>query len=128
MQRAGSAADASAVAEASIITWHAVNLRLAPVIGVQGVDVLFRRSLHLTSKTFPWLVVAGYEGSNKVLLTSLQARVASCETELAIEASVALLATFSGLLESLIGESLTERLLAPIWMPPLPVSEQERAV
>lgn len=125
-QCAGEAADASAVAEAAISTWHAVSLRLAPVIGVQGVDVLFRRSLHLTGKTFPWMVIAGYQASNKVLLDSLQVRVAGCEAALAIEASATLLETFTGLLASLIGESLTERLLAPVWAPPLPVSEQER--
>lgn len=127
-QRAGGAADAKAVAGAAISTWQAASVRLAPVIGGQGVDVLFRRSLHLTGKNFPWLAVAGHEGSNTALLASLQARLAGCGAGLAIEASAALLVTFTGLLESLIGESLTERLLAPVWAPPLPVSEQEKVV
>ena len=58
-QRAGGAADAKAVAEAAISTWQAASVRLALVIGGQGVDVLIRRSLYLTGKTFPWLAVAG---------------------------------------------------------------------
>lgn len=129
-QRAGGAADAKAVAEAAISTWQAASVRLALVIGGQGVDVLIRRSLYLTGKTFPWLAVAGgggHEANYEALLAGLQARLAGCETALAIEASAALLVTFTELLDSLIGESLTERLLAPIWASPLPVSEQESA-
>ena len=64
-QRAGGAADAKAVAEAAISTWQAASVRLALVIGGQGVDVLIRRSLYLTGKTFPWLAVAGGGGGTR---------------------------------------------------------------
>ncbi|WP_265942463.1 hypothetical protein [Dechloromonas sp. A34] len=126
VQRAGSGADAKAVADAAISIWHDARVRLAPVIGGQGVDVLLRRSLHLAGRTLPCLAVAGHAGSStEELLAALQARLASCETALAIEASDALFVTFTELLASLIGQSLAERLLAPIWAPPLPASKPE---
>lgn len=124
--RAGGATDAKAVADATIGIWHDARARLAPVIGGQGVDVLLRRSLHIAGRTLPCLAVAGHAVSSSELLAALHARIAGCETALAIEASDALWVTFTELLASLIGQSLAERLLAPIWAPPLPASKPER--
>jgi len=127
-QGAGEAPDASAIAEATLNTWHQVATRLAPVVGVHGVDAIFSRSLHVTSKDFPWLAMAGNDGNDgnsAALLASLKARLAGQETAAAAEASHALLVNFTELLATLIGESLTDRLLAPVWMPPLPAAEQE---
>ncbi len=89
-----------------------------------GVAVLDRQDLPLAGGGGGG---GGHEANYEALLAGLQARLAGCETALAIEASAALLVTFTELLDSLIGESLTERLLAPIWASPLPVSEQESA-
>jgi hypothetical protein len=122
---AGDSPDASAIAEATLNTWRRMADRLAPVIGVRGVDALFGRSLHVTSKTFPWLAMAENDGSNAALLTGLKARLAGQEPAAAAEASDALLGNFTELLTTLIGASLTERLLAPVWLPSPPESEQE---
>jgi hypothetical protein len=125
---AGDSPDASAIAEATLNTWHQVATQLAPVVGVHGVDAIFSRSLHVTSKDFPWLAMAGNDGNDgnsAALLASLKARLAGQETAAAAEASHALLVNFTELLATLIGESLTDRLLAPVWMPPLPAAEQE---
>jgi len=116
-ERAGGAPDAAAVAEATIDIWHQVADRLAPVIGMQGVDVLLSHSLHLTSATFPWLVNPGDRGSNAAQLATLEARLAGCKPEASAEASCALFVTFTELLTTLIGESLTGRLLSPVWEP-----------
>jgi len=124
---AGDSPDASAIAEATLNTWRQVTDRLAPVIGARGVDALFSRSLHVTSKTFPWLAMAGNDGSSATLLASLKLRLAGQETAAAAQASYSLLVNFTELLATLIGASLTERLLAPVWRPPSPESEQESA-
>jgi hypothetical protein len=116
-QYAGEAPDACAIAEATLNIWRQVATRLTPVIGVRGVDALFSRSLHVTSKAFPWLSMAGNDGNSNTLLASLKVRLASQETAAAAEASDALLVTFTELLATLIGESLTDRLLAPVWVP-----------
>jgi len=117
-QRAGAVPDARAVAEATLSIWDQVAYRLAPVIGARGVDALFSRSLHLTSAAFPWLAVVGEQGHRDAQLASLKARLAGRETDAATAAASALLATFSELLVTLIGESLTGRLLDPVWAVP----------
>lgn len=116
-QRAGDAPDASAVAEAAISKWQQVAARIIPVIGVGGVYVLFNRSLHLTCTDFPWLTIVGDHRDNVALLASLKTRLAGREADAAAEASYTLLVTFVEILTTLIGESLTKRLLDPVRRP-----------
>lgn len=125
--RAGGAPDADAVAAATVDTWHQMADRLVPVIGARGVDVLFSRSLYLTSAAFPWLANAGDHGDSVAQLASLKARLAGREPDASAEASCALLVTFTELLTTLIGESLTGRLLGPVWEFPSLACEQEAA-
>ncbi len=124
-QPAGGVPDASAIAEAALGAWQQVAGRLDPVIGTRGVAVLFGRALHLTRKRFAWLVVAWDPADSGAALTHLKACFAARETEDAAQAGCALLATFTELLASLIGESLTERLLGPVWVPANPPTDQE---
>ena len=119
-QRAGVDSDAGSIAQATLDTWQRVAERLVPVIGARGVDALLGRALHLTNNAFPWLAMAGSDGGSAALLASLKTRFAGGETTAAAEAGHHLLATFSDLLASLIGESLTDRLLAPAWAAPSP--------
>jgi len=123
--RAAGALDAHAVAEATIGTWRQVDSLLAPVIGTQGVDVIFRRALYLTSKGFPWLASGEEYVESAVLLAGLKARLEErCADDVA-QAGYSLLVCFTELLTTLIGEALTERLLAPVWDFPSLSSELE---
>ncbi|SHK13265.1 hypothetical protein SAMN05216369_0599 [Marinobacter antarcticus] len=106
--------DAGAVAKSTIQTLRQVNVTLTPVIGEVGVNVLFKRSLHLTSRTFPWLTIAENHGDAGDFLASLGARLAGRDTKEAVEASSALLAGFTELLATLIGDSLVETLLGSL--------------
>jgi hypothetical protein len=125
-QHAGRKADAKAVAAATLGIWTQMVTRLAPVIGVRGVDVIFRRALHLTQNDFAWLALAGgAEKGDADLLATIKERLESCEPEVATEASYTLLVTFTELLTALIGESLVGRLFDPVWGPSSPASEQE---
>jgi hypothetical protein len=121
---AGNAPDSNAIAEATLSTWGHVADRLAPVIGRRGIDALFNRSLHVTCKTFPWLAIGGEEVNGAAQLAGLRMRLAGRDPEAAAEASYVLLVTFTVLLATLIGESLTERLLEPVWMPPSANTEE----
>jgi len=123
--RAGSADDASALAQASVDTWRQVTFQLAPVIGVGGVEVLFNRAIHQTSAVFPWLATAVEDGGGDALLSTLEARFEGQETTTVGEASATVLLNFAELLATLIGESLTDRLLGPVWAPVTPASERE---
>ena len=111
----------------TVDVWRQVSIQLAPVIGEQGVEVLLGRALHVTSAAFPWSASARGPGSGADSLGAFVARLEARDANATAEASQALLATFTELLASLIGASLCERLLAPVWTPPsrAPRSEKE---
>jgi len=123
-RRAGDTPDANAIAKAALDTWRCVADRLEPVIGRRGVDALFNRALHVTCRTYPWLSIAGLEENGAAQLAGLRLRLADREPAAAEETSYVLLMTFTVLLANLIGESLTRRLLAPVWSPPSANSEE----
>ena len=122
---AGASPDSDAVAKATFILWNLVAVRLTPVIGTKGVDILFRRSLHLTTAAFPWLTAIEEYQDMPSLISSTKARMTNRETSDSTEAGCAFLITFIELLKTLIGESLTGRLLGTIWVSPSPTTEQE---
>lgn len=126
--RAGRVPNADTTAEATASTWRLVTEQLAPVIGARGLDVLFSRALHQTSAAFPWLEVVVDRGGSASPLPSLMACLAGQDTATAAEASITLLVTFTELLATLIGESLTSRLLGPVWADPSLSSGQESAI
>jgi hypothetical protein len=123
VNRSGSPANASAVAGATSSTWLQVSARLAPVIGERGVDVLFTRALHLTTTTYPWLEMTGERNGSP--LATFRTRLETQDASAAAQASQAVLVTFAELLATLIGASLSERLLSPIWATPAPTAGQE---
>ena len=122
---AGETPDSSAIAEAALATWSRVADRLELVIGLRGVDALFNRALHVTGKTYPWLTTVGIDEKGTEQLAGLRLRLAGREAVEAEEASYVLLMTFTVLLANLIGESLTKRLLAPVWGLPSAGQEEE---
>ncbi len=124
-QRAGDPPEARAVVEATLSTWHDIASRLAPVIGRRGVEVLFRRSLHLTSDTFPLPVSIGEDETSASLVANFRSRLASREQHAAAEAGYTVLVTFTDLLATRSGDALTERLLSPVWAPPPAQSKKE---
>lgn len=118
--------ESGAVADATIQTLIHMNVILIPIIGEVGCNVLFKRSLHLSSRTFPWLAIAeNYEDTDD-LFTSINARLANRHTNEAIEASSALLAGFTELLATLIGDSLVEILLGSLNKSQTPSSKQKK--
>jgi hypothetical protein len=122
-QYAGSTPDANAIAAATVAIWPQISARLAPVIGARGVDVLLDRSLHLTSVSFPWLT-SDADGRTPAL-EGIKTCLGRQEAAAAAAASCKLLAVFCELLATLIGDSLTDRLLGPVLALPLPTPEQE---
>lgn len=119
-------ANAGAIAEATLKTWHQVSARLSPVIGDQGVNALLGRSLYLTSAAYPWLTNVWDNVDSATMLSGLKACIAGRDPDVAAEASHTLFAHFVVLLSSMIGESLVDRLLGPVWAFPPSASEQER--
>lgn len=122
----GNGGDARSIAETTIGTWRKMSDRLAPVIGAKGVDILFRRSLQMTGITFRWLEIAEDHKDNADLAASILTRLSKRKAEAAAEAGYTLLLTFTELLATMIGKSLTKRLLLPVWDPPSPESNRRQ--
>jgi hypothetical protein len=121
----GSSPSATAVGAATVATWDRLAKCLVPVIGRQGVDVLFNRAVHLTIAAYPWLEAPGARLDGEVPLADFRSRLEQRDPEAASAASQAVLVTFSELLASLIGQPLTERLLAPVWASEIPTRAPE---
>jgi hypothetical protein len=124
MRCAGKAPDANAIAAATAAIWPQVVVRLSPIIGLRGIDALFRRTLYLTSRSFP--CVSGDVGHGTAAFDAISARLRQEDVSTAAAASCELLYSFTELLADLIGESLTDRLLEPVWALPTPASEREK--
>jgi hypothetical protein len=108
----GADTEAAEVAAMAVRAWRNLALRLTPIIGVRGFHVLYARSVHLTQSTFPWLAsVPAQSDATESHLTGLRQSLEGEHSVLAADAQRALLLTFTGLLNSLIGEVLTARLL-----------------
>jgi len=107
-------ADAVRVADVAASTWREIHAVLSPVIGPGGVGALYQRAQHLIRGSYPWLAAVNEDPISAGEFTALQ-RVLSQQTSAQIAAAnAALLQSFSDLLTSLIGVSLTERLLRSV--------------
>jgi hypothetical protein len=100
--------------DAAINLWELMAAQIISVIGESGFSSIYARSLFLAQSTFPWLPddsTAAAEHRFAELKKSLDAQPASQ----AGEANSLLLLTFTDILASLIGETLTSHLLYLAW-------------
>ena len=99
---------------------------LTPIVGPRGVAALYKRSLHLASQEHASLRGLQEQVQSEMELAPLRERLATLTDADAALVGGALLVTFYELLGSLVGPSLTERLLRSLWDRPLsdpPASE-----
>ena len=113
--RIGEDASAAQIAEAIVSTWQGIEAALSPVIGKRGVAALYERSLHLSGLSHPWLAATRESVQTTMDLPALKSALSQQSSANAAAAGGALLQTVYELLASLIGPSLTERLLDPVW-------------
>jgi hypothetical protein len=111
-------ANAVEVADATAAIWQAVEVALAPIIGSRGVAALYQRSVFLTGPTHAWLAPLHHGMDGHIDLAALKRLFAQQSSTDAIAGGKALLQTFHRLLTSLVGTSLTERLLHSVWSDP----------
>lgn len=110
---AGASSDAVAAIVAT--AFRSIDQALAPIVGQRGMAALYKRSVHLSRPKYAWLPIA-QEGVDAAM--DVEALTAALATRTSVDAAAAgteLLASFRALLTTLIGESLTERLLRPVW-------------
>lgn len=108
-------ADTSQVAGAAVAVWLQIDQALRPILGHRGVAALFNRSVKHTAARFPWLdqypqdVLAVVDPS--VLEAALLLQTAA-EATAGVDS---LFQSLRALLTSLVGSSLTDRLLRSVW-------------
>ena len=107
--------DAGAFADTMVWAWKDINAVLTPLVGQGGVAALYNRSLHLTAKVHPWLAVRPNGVESAIDLDAIHTLLSGQSLADATAGGKAFLSTFHELLASLIGLSLTERLLLPAW-------------
>jgi hypothetical protein len=126
-REAGTDADAKGVAAAVLRVYSTLAGQLAVLIGDEGVRALTARSLHLVQRDFPWLAGVQEPDSSEGPLAQLGSSMERQKPAVATEAAAAALATLGGLLEALIGEALTMRVLRTAWPKAFPDETKQEA-
>jgi hypothetical protein len=111
---AAEGASPAEVASAAAEEWRAIEAVLAPIVGGRGFIAIVHRSMHLVG---PSAEIATL-GADPI--AAWQRALADRSAADATESSARLLREFCNLLVALIGGSLTERLLRPVWDRPTP--------
>lgn len=126
----GDANSSVPVSAGAVLTWRHVADALVPVIGELGVLALYDRSLRLAGVEFPWLLTVAKAPQIASSLDQLRQCLAAKEADDAAAVAAATsthLCLFADLLAGLIGPSLSERLLRPVWGDPIGSGTEETA-
>jgi hypothetical protein len=115
MHQAGPDADSAALAAAARRAYDQLAGILAPLIGQVGIDALAARAVHLAQRDYPWLAKTRDPEQAEGPLARVSFSLEQQDPALAAEAAATVLAKFTGLLATLIGEPLTMRLLREAW-------------
>lgn len=110
------------VTDAAILLWEQMAAQLILIVGDEGFDSLYARSVSLSRSTFPWLAASSSLPSDGPRFAELKMSLEDQTPEQAIEAHHLLLTTFTDVLASLIGEQLTTRILHLAWNTDIPNS------
>jgi hypothetical protein len=115
-RRSGPQPDAVQLADAVVTVWREIDAALAPIVGTRGLAALHGRSVYLASQQFAWLKTAhGNSVQTEIDFVGLRQTFMMQPLPESQAAATALLHTFHDLLASMVGASLTERLLHAIW-------------
>ena len=107
--------NAEQIADQVAAVWLEIVQALQPIIGHHGVAALYDRSLTVTAASRPWLLTGHQGSSSTVDSTALKAALAQQTPAEAAAGGRAHFQAFHELLTSLVGPSLTDRLLLAVW-------------
>jgi len=103
------------IAEAVAFAVRGIDQALTPIIGKSGMAALYKRTVHLAGRTHSCLALSQDGVQTTVDTTALTAALEQQAAADAAAAGALLLRTFHELLTILVGPSLAERLLRPVW-------------
>jgi hypothetical protein len=116
LEDAASAGSSSEELAALVVkAFGGIDQALSPIVGPRGLAALYKRSLHLARPAHPWLPAVAEHAESTIDTAALTAALTQRTAAEAASAGAQLLDTFRALLSALIGESLTDRLLGPVW-------------
>lgn len=116
--RIGEHATADRIADVVVGLCQEIERVLAPIIGSGGVGALYQRSLHLVRATHEWIDISPAGPTPVADFSALRVLLEQQSPDVALAGGTAVLETFSRLLVSLIGFSLSDQLLAAVWLRP----------
>ena len=103
------------VADAAIDLWEQMATQIISIVGEEGFNALYARSVFLAQRTFPWLAARSLSPQSDHRFAELKISLAEQAPVQARVANILLLITFTDILTSLIGEALTTRILRTAW-------------
>ena len=103
------------VADAAIDLWEQMAAQIISIVGEDGFNSLYARSVFLAQPTFPWLATSALSQQTDQRFAELKKGLEGQTPSQAREANSLLLLTFTGILAALIGEPLTTRILWSAW-------------
>jgi hypothetical protein len=102
------------VADTAIILWEKLAAQIISVVGEDGFNTLYERSVFLNQSIFPWLPGL-LSCKTDQRFTGLKMSLEAQTPEQASTANSLLLITFTDILALLIGEQLTSHILSLAW-------------
>jgi hypothetical protein len=103
------------VADAAIDLWEQMATQIISIVGEDGFNSLYARSVFLAQPKFPWLAANSLSPQADQRFAELKKHFEEQTPSQAREANSLLLLTFTGILAALIGELLTTRILRSAW-------------
>lgn len=101
--------------ERALLLWKSLAASLVNIIGDEGFDALFSRSLHLAGAAHPWLAEASVARGNVPRFAALKALLNGRTQAEVTAAMVLLFCVFTDVLGTLIGNQLTTNILRAAW-------------
>jgi hypothetical protein len=110
------ASPTGSVADASIILWEQIATQIISIVGEDGFNSLYARSLFLTQSEFPLLAAGSLAPpQSDHRFAGLKESLEGMAPAQASEANTLLLIKFTDILASLVGEQLTSHILQLAW-------------
>ncbi len=101
--------------DAAIDLWGQMATQIIALVGEDGFNSLYARSVFLTQSAFPWLAASPLSPKSDCRFANLKTSLDGQTAAQAVKASSFLLLTFTDILASLIGEQLTASVLRTAW-------------
>jgi hypothetical protein len=101
--------------DVAIDLWERLAAGLVVIIGNEGFDALYDRSLHFAREGFPWLTPGEPKTGSEARFACLRSSLLAQDSDEAGKATVLLFTTFIRVLVTLIGHPLTTNILRAAW-------------